>query len=51
MGLILKPIKGEIMNMTMIESNNGKNWKILGLTGIALLVIALIAGISGFFSK
>lgn len=39
------------MNTTTIESNNGKSWKILGLTGIAILAIALIVGIWGFFGR
>lgn len=39
------------MNTTTIESNNRKSWKILGLTGIAVLAIAVIVGIWGFFGK
>lgn len=39
------------MNTTTIESNNGKSWKILGLIGIAILAIALIVGIWGFFGR
>ncbi len=39
------------MNTTTIESKNGKSWKILGLTGIAILAIALIVGIWGFFGR
>jgi len=39
------------MNTTTIENNNRISWKILGLAIIAILAIAFIVGIWGFFGK
>ena len=39
------------MNTKTIEYTNGKSWKIMGLLGIAILAVAFVVGIWGFFGK
>lgn len=39
------------MNTNTIENNKGNNWRILSLAGVAVLAVAFIIGIWGFFGK
>lgn len=39
------------MNTTTLNSHKSRGWKVLGLAGIAVLAVAMVVGIWGFFAK
>ena len=39
------------MNTTTLKSHKSRGWKVLGLAGIAVLAVAIVVGIWGFFGR
>lgn len=43
--------EGEIMSTTTQNSHKSRGWKVLSLVGIAVLAVAMVVGIWGFFGR